>query len=170
MSDKSNALMFGHDLWQRVFAAVRTEYPEIEASHLYVDTLAMEMVRDPSQFDVIVTCNLFGDILSDLGAALVGGLGLTPSANINPEGISLFEPVHGSAPKLTGQNAANPFAAILSVAMMFQHFGWQQAAGTVENAVRAAIREGRMTRDLGGSMGTRETGEWLADYITRSGR
>ena len=97
MSDKSNALTFGHDLWQRVFKQVRAEYPEIEASHQYIDNLLMQMVRDPSQFQVIVTCNLFGDIASDLGAQLAGGLGLAPSGNINPEGVSLFEPEIGRA-------------------------------------------------------------------------
>ena len=108
MSDKSNVLTYGHGLWQRVFAEVRAEYADIESRHLYVDTLAMEMVRDPGQFRVIVTCNLFGDILSDLGAQLAGGLGLAPSGNIHPGRISLFEPVHGSAPNIAGKNLANP--------------------------------------------------------------
>jgi len=166
MSDKSNALTYAHDLWQRVFTAVKAEYPEIAASHLYVDTLAMELVRDPSQFDVIVTCNLFGDIVSDLGAALVGGLGLTPSGNINPDGVSLFEPVHGSAPKLAGKNEANPLAAVLTVAMMFEHFGWTKEAAAIHAAVRSSVREGKTTRDLGGSLGTREVGDWLAGQMS----
>ena len=115
MSDKSNALTFGHELWQRVFAEVRREYPEIEARHLYIDTLAAELVRDPSQFRVIVTCNLFGDIASDLAAQLAGGLGIAPSGNIHPGRVSLFEPVHGSAPNIAGKGIANPMGAVLAV-------------------------------------------------------
>src|ERR1700738_4772094 len=123
MSDKSNAMNFAHDLWQRVFKEVRQEYVAIESRHLYIDTLAMEIVRDPGQFDVIVTCNLFGDILSDLGAQLAGGLGLAPSGNIHPGRISLFEPVHGSAPTIAGKNLANPSGAVLASALMLDHLG-----------------------------------------------
>jgi len=123
MSDKSNALAFGHDLWQRVFAEVRREYTEIESSHMYIDNLLMQMVRDPSQFQVIVTCNLFGDIASDLGAALIGGLGLAPSGNIHPGEVSLFEPVHGSAPDIAGTNIANPMGAVLAAGMMCAYLG-----------------------------------------------
>jgi len=170
MSDKSNVLTYGHDLWQRVFAKVREEYPEIESSHMYVDALSMQLVLHPERFDVIVTCNMFGDIVSDLGAALVGGLGLAPSGNINPEGVSMFEPVHGSAPKYAGKNTANPLAAILSGAMMLDHIGWTEAAALVNQAARAAVREGKTTRDLGGSLGTREVGDWVADYVTRHGK
>src|SRR5690348_15069047 len=126
MSDKANALPFGHGLWQRTFAEVKSGYPEIEARHLYVDTLAMEMVRDPSQFEVIVTCNMFGDILSDLGAQLQGGLGLAPSANLNPGNVSMFETVHGSAPPMAGKNIANPMAAILTLGMMLDYLGFPQ--------------------------------------------
>lgn len=165
MSDKSNALAFGHDLWQRVFAEVRNEYPEIEARHLYIDNLLLQMVRDPSQFQVIVTCNLFGDIASDLGAALIGGLGLAPSGNMHPGSVSLFEPVHGSAPDLAGKNLANPMGAALAGAMLFDSLGWTSEARAIEGAVRAAIREGRTTQDLGGSLGTREVGEWLASRV-----
>src|SRR5262249_44723034 len=114
MSDKSNVLTFGHDLWQRVFKSVASDYPDTEARHLYVDALAMQMVKDPSQFQVIVTCNMFGDILTDLGAQLQGGLGMAASGNIHPGKVSLFEPVHGSAPKYAGLNVANPFGAILT--------------------------------------------------------
>src|SRR4030081_3465861 len=121
MSDKSNAMTFAHDLWQRVFQLVRQEYPEIESRHLYIDTLAMEIVRDPRQFDVIVTCNLFGAIISDLGAQLAGGLGLAPSGNIHPGSTSLFEPVHGSAPNIAGKGIANPSGAVLASALMLDH-------------------------------------------------
>lgn len=169
MSDKSNALAFGHDLWQRVFKEVRADYPEIEASHQYIDNLLMQMVRDPAQFQVIVTCNLFGDIASDLGAQLAGGLGLAPSGNINPEGVSLFEPVHGSAPGIAGKNLANPMGAILAAGMMLAHLGLAGEARAIESAVRAAITEGKTPAELGGSLGTREVGDWLAHTVTRTG-
>lgn len=168
MSDKSNALTFGHDLWQRVFKLVRSEYPEIEASHQYIDNLLMQMVRDPSQFDVIVTSNLFGDIASDLGAALAGGLGLAPSGNIHPSQVSLFEPVHGSAPGIAGENIANPMGAVLAVGMMFAHLGWTSEARAVQEAVRAAIRAGKTPAELGGDLGTREMGDWLANAVGKS--
>jgi len=165
MSDKSNALAFGHDLWQRVFKEVRREYPGIESSHMYIDNLLMQMVRDPSQFQVIVTCNLFGDIASDLGAGLIGGLGLTPSGNIHPGQVSLFEPVHGSAPDIAGKNIANPIGAVLAAGMMCEYLGWAKEARAMEDAVRAAIREGKTTKDLGGSLGTRDAGDWLANKV-----
>jgi 3-isopropylmalate dehydrogenase len=168
MSDKSNALTFGHDLWQRAFKEVRAEYPEIEATHMYIDNLLLQMVRDPSQFQVIVTGNLFGDIASDVGAGLIGGLGLAPSGNIHPGQVSLFEPVHGSAPPLAGKNLANPMGAVLAAGMMFAHVGWMPEARALESAVRAAIAEGKTTTDLGGSLGTRETGDWLADFVSRT--
>ena len=167
MSDKANALTFGHGLWQRVFAEVCQRYSEIESRHLYVDTLAMEIVRDPSQFEVIVTCNMFGDILSDLGAALQGGLGLAPSANIHPDRVSMFETVHGSAPNIAGQNVANPMAAVLTVGMMLDYLGHSQAAARAEAAVRDALRRNITTRDLGGTHGTREVGDWIAARVTR---
>ncbi|MHB8525407.1 MAG: isocitrate/isopropylmalate dehydrogenase family protein [Candidatus Acidiferrales bacterium] len=169
MSDKSNAMTFGHGLWQRVWAEVRKEYAEIEARHLYADTLMMEMVRDPSQFEVIVTCNLFGDIASDLGAQLSGGLGLAPSGNIHPGQVSLFEPIHGSAPNIAGKNVANPLGSALAGAMMLEYLGWTREAGLIEAAVRSAIREGKTTADLGGSLGTREAGDWLAERISKHG-
>lgn len=165
MCDKSNALTYGHDLWQRLFARIAPQYPEIESRHLYVDNLAFQMIKNPVQFDVIVTCNMFGDILSDLGASLVGGLGLAASGNVNPAGISMFEPVHGSAPKYAGKNVANPVAAILTGGMMLDHLGLPQEAQWVEDAVRAAIAEGKTTRDLGGGLKTSEAGDWLANYI-----
>ncbi|HEX4002796.1 MAG TPA: isocitrate/isopropylmalate dehydrogenase family protein [Candidatus Acidoferrales bacterium] len=167
MSDKANALAFGHDLWQRVFAEVRREYPEIASSHMYIDNLLMQMVRDPAQFDVIVTCNLFGDIASDLGAQLTGGIGLAPSGNIHPGQISMFEPVHGSAPTIAGKNIANPMGAALAVGMMAAHFGWDTEAESIESAVRAAILAGKTTADLGGPLGTREVGDWLANHVSR---
>ncbi len=166
MSDKSNALTYGHDIWQRVFAAMQPEYPDVESWHLYVDNLAFQMIKDPTQFDVIATCNMFGDIVSDEGAALVGGLGIAPSGNVNPDGISMFEPVHGSAPKYAGKNVANPLGAILTAGMLLDHIGMTQEATWVEDAVRASLAEGKTTKDLGGPLGTREVGDWLANFIS----
>jgi 3-isopropylmalate dehydrogenase len=166
MSDKSNALTYGHDLWKRVFAEIRGEFVDIESNHMYIDNLLMQMVRDPSQFQVIVTCNLFGDIASDVGAGLIGGLGLAPSGNIHPGQVSLFEPVHGSAPDIAGKNVANPMGAALAAGMMCGYIGWTAEARGIEDAVRAAIREGKTTTDLGGSLGTRQVGDWLADRVS----
>ncbi len=169
MSDKSNAMPYGHGLWQRTFKSVRERYPGIESRHLFVDTLAMEMVRDPSQFEVIVTSNLLGDIVSDLGAALAGGLGLSPSANLHPGQVSMFEPVHGSAPTIAGKNIANPIAAILSTAMMLDYLGEGSEAVRVEKAVAEAVRQGITTADLGGRYGTKEVGSWIAAYLESNG-
>jgi 3-isopropylmalate dehydrogenase len=165
MSDKSNALAFGHDLWQRTFADVRREYSEIESSHMYIDNLLMQMVRDPSQFEVIVTCNLFGDIASDVGAQIAGGLGMAPSGNIHPGQVSLFEPVHGSAPAIAGRGIANPIGAVLAAAMMLSHLGRLEEARRMEAAVRSALRERKTTADLGGALGTQEVGDWLAKSV-----
>jgi 3-isopropylmalate dehydrogenase len=162
MSDKSNAMTFAHDLWQRVFKEVRQEYADIDSRHLYIDTLAMEVVRDPGQFDVIVTCNLFGDIISDLGAQLAGGLGLAPSGNIHPGKTSLFEPVHGSAPNIAGKGIANPMGSILASAMMMEFLGWKPEGNALRTSVRAALRQNYVTPDLGGDKRTVEVGDWLA--------
>ena len=124
MADKSNAMIDGHALWQRVFHEVSREYPAILPRHLYIDALALLMVQNPAEFEVIVTNNLFGDIITDLGAALQGGLGLAASANLHPGRTSMFEPVHGSAPPLAGQNVANPVGAILSAALMLEYLEW----------------------------------------------
>jgi 3-isopropylmalate dehydrogenase len=169
MSDKSNAMTFGHGLWQRVWKELREEYKEIETRHLYVDTLMMDMVRDPSQFEVIVTCNMFGDIASDLGAQLSGGLGLAPSGNIHPGRVSLFEPVHGSAPNIAGKNIANPMGSALTGAMMLEYLGLEREAELIREAVRAGVREEKTTPDLGGKMGTREVGNWVAERISKRG-
>jgi 3-isopropylmalate dehydrogenase len=166
MSDKSNAMIFAHDLWQRVFKEVLQEYPEIESRHLYIDTLAMEMVRDPRQFDVIVTCNLFGDIISDLGAQLAGGLGLAPSGNIHPGKTSLFEPVHGSAPNIAGKGIANPLGSVLAAGMMLEFLGWKSEAAVLHDAVRSALRENFVTPDLGGEKRTPAVGDWLAQWVS----
>ncbi len=163
MSDKSNVLRFGHDLWQRTFAEVSAEFPGLEANHLYVDALTMQMLKDPSQFDVIVTCNMFGDIVTDLGAQLQGGLGMAASGNVHPGGVSMFEPVHGSAPKYAGKDVANPMGAILTAAMMLEHLGLPDAARSVERAVVACIEARECTAEVGGGLGTGATG----DAVTR---
>lgn len=167
MADKSNVQRFGGDLWQRVFKKVAARYPEIEANHQYVDALAMLMVLDPKQYDVIVTNNLFGDILTDLGAALQGGLGMAASGNIHPGRVSLFEPVHGSAPPLAGKSVANPVGSILTTAMMLEYLGHDAASRAVEQAVRAAVLEKETTRDLGGTLSTTEAGEAIRRRITK---
>jgi 3-isopropylmalate dehydrogenase len=159
MADKSNVQRFGGDLWQRVFREVSARYPDIEATHQYVDATAMFMILNPAQYDVVVTNNLFGDILTDLGAALQGGLGLAASGNIHPGRVSLFEPVHGSAPPLAGKNQANPAGAILSAALMLEYLGHGEAAAAVERAVRDCIAAGETTRDLGGTLSTTGAGE-----------
>ncbi len=165
MSDKSNALPYGHGLWQRTFREVKARYPEIETRHIYADTLALELVRDPTQFEVIVSPNMIGDILSDLGSSLVGGLGLSPSANIHPGQISMFEPVHGSAPQIAGKGIANPFASILTAAMLLAEMGWPEQAATIETRVAEALHQNKTTLDLGGSLTTKEAGNWICAGI-----
>jgi 3-isopropylmalate dehydrogenase len=167
MCDKSNAMTHAGGLWQRTFKEVSREYPQITAEHMYVDALCMQMVRDPRQFDVIVTNNMFGDIITDLAAGLQGGLGMAASGNIHPGKTSMFEPVHGSAPLIAGKNVANPFGAILTAAMMLGHLGLTSEAEKIEAAVLAAVREKRTTADVGGSMGTREAGDWIVSAIRR---
>ena len=158
MADKSNVQRFGGDLWQRVFKDVAAGYPKITANHQYVDAMAMFMVLDPTQYDVIVSNNLFGDILTDLGAAIQGGLGLAASGNIHPGKVSLFEPVHGSAPPLAGKGIANPIGAILTSAMMLEYLGSQNLSKEIEAAVRDAISANETTRDLGGQLSTEQAG------------
>jgi 3-isopropylmalate dehydrogenase len=167
MSDKSNAMAQGHALWQRVFREVAPLYAGIEARHLYIDALALLLVQNPAQFDVIVTNNLFGDIITDLGAALQGGLGLAASGNLHPGKTSMFEPVHGSAPPLAGKNVANPMGAILSASLMLDHLGLKQEAAAMEAAVRDAVVAGQGTREIGGSLGTSETGDYIAARVKK---
>jgi 3-isopropylmalate dehydrogenase len=165
MSDKSNVLRYGHDLWQRVFAEVGQEYPDIEKDHFFVDALVMKMVKNPEHFQVIVTENMLGDIITDLGAILQGGLGMAGSGNIHPGQVSLFEPVHGSAPYMAGKNKANPIAAILTVAMMLDYLGHRRAADAVEAAVQKTVDENQVTGDIGGKLGTRECGDFVVKVI-----
>jgi 3-isopropylmalate dehydrogenase len=159
MADKNNVMRFGGDLWLRTFEDVAAAYPDIEHFHMFVDALTMQLVRAPEMFDVIVTNNMFGDIVTDLGAALQGGLGMAASGNIHPGRVSLFEPIHGSAPKYTGQDVANPIGAILTAAMMLEYLGFNAEAKTIERAVVEAIEAGETTKDIGGKLGTRAAGE-----------
>jgi 3-isopropylmalate dehydrogenase len=166
MADKSNVQRFGGDLWQRVFKAVAADYSELEANHQYVDAMAMFMVLNPSQYDVIVSNNLFGDILTDLGAAIQGGLGLAASGNIHPGRVSLFEPVHGSAPPLAGQGKANPAGAILTSAMMLDYLGYKEASEAIERAVGEAISNNETTFDLGGNLSTEQAGTAICQRLS----
>ena len=167
MCDKSNAMTHAGGLWQRVFKEVGGEFPQITAQHMYVDALCLQLVRDPRPFDVIVTNNMFGDIITDLAAGLQGGLGMAASGNIHPGKTSMFEPVHGSAPPIAGKNVANPFGAILTAAMMLGHLGLAKEAEKIEAAILEAVRQKKTTQDVGGTLGTREAGEWVAEKVTR---
>ena len=165
MSDKANAMRQGHDLWQRTFREVAAEYPEIEAFHLYVDVLCMELVRVPERFSVIVTNNLFGDIVTDLGAQLQGGIGLAASGNIHPGQVSLFEPVHGSAPDIAGKGMANPLAAMLSAGMMLTHLGYPHLEDAMRGAVRHCLDTHQVTRELGGELNTQAVTDAVIEHL-----
>ena len=166
MVDKSNAMTFAGGLWQDRWKAVAAAHPGVKTRHLLVDAAAMQLVKDPTQFDVIVTGNLFGDILSDLTAELVGGMGIAPSANIDPKsGRGLFEPVHGTAPDIAGKGLVNPVGAILSAAMMVKHLGAPDMADAIEGAVESAIRARECTRDIGGELSTSEAGDAVAKRL-----
>ena len=164
MSDKSNAVPT-HKVWQDRFKDVAARYPGIGAEHRYVDALALELVREPGRFQVIVTNNLYGDILSDLGAGLVGGLGLAASANLHPGRLGLFEPVHGSAPPLAGKGVANPVAAVLTGALMLEHLGHPEPARRLESAVKATLAAGVRTPDVGGKSSTRDVANAITERL-----
>src|SRR5258706_1085862 len=165
MSDKNNVMRFGGDLWLRTFEEVAKEYPDIEHFHMFVDALTMQMVRAPEKFDVIVTNNMFGDIVTDLGAALQGGLGMAASGNIHPGKVSLFEPIHGSAPKYAGKDVSNPIGAIVSAGMMLEYLGHPDEATAIEKAVVGAIDADETTHDLGGALGTKAAAEAVAGRL-----
>jgi 3-isopropylmalate dehydrogenase len=174
--DKANVLEVTM-LWREVLDGLRPEYPEVELSHLYVDNAAMQLVREPKQFDVVVTGNLFGDILSDIAAMLTGSIGMLPSASLNAQSRGLYEPVHGSAPDIAGQNIANPLATILSAAMMCRYsLGLNAVAEQIERAVATVISQGFRTRDIAGSdasgneitfVGTTQMGDAVVDALNR---
>ena len=164
MADKSNAMAHAHELWHRAFFEIAKDYPGIEPKHVYVDALCLYLVQDPKPFEVVVTCNLFGDIVTDLGAALQGGLGIASSANVHvadPTRVAMFEPVHGSAPPLAGKDLANPIASFLTVGMMLTHLGFPEEEPRIEAACAKALDETQCTKDVGGTLGTRAA----ADYV-----
>lgn len=165
MADKSNAMRHAHELWYRVFFEVAKEYPQLEAKHVYVDAMCLYLMQDPSMFEVVVTCNLFGDIVTDLGAGLQGGLGMAGSGNINPGKLSMFEPVHGSAPPLAGKDLANPLATVLTVGMMMTHLGWPEEEARLTELVRDAIDTMNCTADVGGKLGTRAVGDYIVGRL-----
>ncbi len=162
---KANVLTYGHDLWDRVFAEVGKAYPDVQQDRAYVDATTMWMVKNPEWFDVIVTTNMFGDIITDLGAMIQGGMGLAASGNINPAGLSMFEPIHGSAPRYRGKNVICPLAAIGAAQMMLEHLGEARAAGHIEKAFVKALGEGHI-KDLStkSGMSTSRMGDIMADF------
>ncbi|MGA1839160.1 MAG: 3-isopropylmalate dehydrogenase [bacterium] len=166
LCDKSNVLTYAHDLWQRVFAEVGNEYGDIQRDHAYVDATCMWMVKNPEWFDVIVVCNMFGDIITDLGAMIQGGLGIAASGNINPEGVSMFEPIHGSAPKYTGKGIINPLATISAAQMMLDHLKEYDGSRLIEQAIISLLSSGKI-KDLSTKSGykTHEIGDMVADLI-----
>jgi 3-isopropylmalate dehydrogenase len=171
MADKSNAMKHAHELWYRCFFEVAKEYPGIEPKHVYVDALCLYLVQDPSQFKVIVTNNLFGDIVTDLGAAFQGGLGMAASANIHPadpKRVAMFEPVHGSAPPLAGKDLANPLASVLTVGMMLSYIGYAEEERRLEAIVARAVAEKKCTRDVGGDLGTRAVGDFVLNELSHA--
>ena len=163
---KTNVLIYASELWDRVFNELAAEYPDITVDYAHVDAVCMWMVKNPEWFDVIVTDNLFGDIITDLGAMIQGGMGIAAGGNINPQGVSMFEPIGGSAPKYTGKNVINPLAAIGAAQMMLEHLGLETSAAKIEQAIRRVVRED--VRDLtAGKMGygTREVGDLVVRYL-----
>ena len=164
--DKANVLTNIYGLWREVFEEISTQYKNIETEFNFVDAITMYFIQKPEWFKVVVTPNMFGDIITDLGAMIQGGLGVAVGGNINPEGVSMFEPVHGSAPNIAGKNIANPIATILSGAMMLDHLGEVKAAQAIENAVETTLSEGKIkTCDLGGNSSTIEVGDEIAKKI-----
>jgi len=158
--DKANVLTHLYGLWREVFQEVAKDYGEIETEFSFVDAITMWMVKNPEYYEVVVTPNMFGDIITDLGAMLQGGMGLAPGGNLNPEGLSMFEPIHGSAPKYAGKGVANPLATILAGKMMLEELGEREASEAVEEAVKGVLKEGKcLTRDLGGTSKTSEMGD-----------
>ncbi|OYT40927.1 MAG: 3-isopropylmalate dehydrogenase [Candidatus Altiarchaeales archaeon ex4484_43] len=164
--DKANVLTDIYGFWRDIFNEVAGEYPEIETEFNFVDAITMWFIRKPEWYQIIVTPNMFGDIITDLGAMIQGGLGLAPGGNINPSGVSMFEPIHGSAPKYKGKNTANPIATIWAGAMMLEELGEKRAADSVIEAIEGVLKEGKVrTRDLGGSSRTSEVGDAIVERL-----
>lgn len=163
---KTNVLTYASDLWARTFYEIAPEYPDVKTDYAHVDATCMWMVKNPEWFDVIVTDNLFGDIITDLGAMIQGGLGIAAGGNINPEGVSMFEPMGGSAPKYTGKNVINPLAAVLAGGMMLEFLGENDSWKMLENAVQKALKKDIKSLDAGKmGMGTKEVGDLIVRYI-----
>jgi 3-isopropylmalate dehydrogenase len=165
--DKANVLTDIYGLWREVFTEEAQRFPAIKTDFAFVDAITMWFVKNPEWFDVVVTPNMFGDIITDLGAMIQGGLGLAPGGNINPEGVSMFEPIHGSAPKYRGLGIANPFATIWAGSLLLDTIGEHDAAAVVLTAIESAIRAGTVTKDMGGSSSTSQVGDAVAGYVSR---
>lgn len=166
MVDKANAMPAVGGLWRDVFSEIGSEFDGFQTDVMFVDAMAMDLVRRPERYDVIVTGNLFGDILSDLSAQIVGGLGAAASANLNPGHHALFEPVHGSAPDIAGTGTANPLGAIACASLVLNHVGAAGAAEAVAEALEASVAEGPRTLDMGGEASTDEVGGWITQWVT----
>lgn len=166
LTAKTNVLTYAHDLWQRVFEEVGKEYADVKEDYAHVDATCMWMIKNPEWFDVIVTTNMFGDIITDLGAMIQGGMGIAAGGNINPQGVSMFEPIGGSAPKYTGQNVINPLAAISAVMMMLEHLGEKDAARRIEGSIIKVTSE-KLKGMAAGQMGysTQEVGDLIVKYL-----
>ncbi|MCM8826923.1 MAG: 3-isopropylmalate dehydrogenase [Candidatus Omnitrophica bacterium] len=163
---KTNVLTYAFDLWERVFYKVAKEYPDIQTDYAHVDATCMWMVKNPEWFDVIVTDNMFGDIITDLGAIIQGGMGIAAGGNINPQGVSMFEPIGGSAPKYTGKNVINPLAAICALGMLLNYIGEEEASLSIERTVKRVVREKLESLSAGKmGMGTREVGDLIASLV-----
>ena len=160
--DKANVLSDVYGLWRDVFTETARSYPDVTTEFNFVDAITMWFVKNPEWFDVVVTPNMFGDIITDLGAMIQGGLGLAPGGNINPKGTSMFEPIHGSAPKYKGMDVANPIATIWAGSLLLDHLGEHEAAASVVAAIEKSIQDGVVTKDMGGSAGTAKVGSYIA--------
>jgi len=169
LCDKANVLIYAHDLWRRVFDEVGQEYPDIERDYAFVDATTMWMVKNPEWFDVIVTCNMFGDIITDLGAMIQGGMGIAASGNIHPGKVSMFEPIHGSAPKYAGKNVINPLAAICAAGMMLDYIGEEKGAKLIDAAVAELLGSGKIKDLSAGKMGytTSQVGDMVVEYVKK---
>ena len=166
--DKANVLTDIYGLWREVFSGIAKGYPSVSSELSFVDAITMWFVKNPESFDVVVSPNMFGDIITDLGAMIQGGLGLAPGGNINPEGTSMFEPIHGSAPKYRGLGVSNPVASIWAGSMLLDHLGEREAADAVLEGIGKAITSGVKTRDLGGQARTSEVGDFIAAFLKNS--
>ncbi len=165
--DKANVLSDVYGLWRDVFTETAKSYPDVTTEFNFVDAITMWFVKNPEWFDVVVTPNMFGDIITDLGAMIQGGLGLAPGGNINPKGTSMFEPIHGSAPKYKGMDVANPIATIWAGSLLLDHLGEHAAAASIVTAIEKSIRDGVVTKDMGGSAGTAKAGSYIADCVRK---